>query len=175
MRLTGRASLHATVAQVYAKLDEPDVIAAAIPGCEHMERVAVDAYKVTIAAGVGSLKGRYTGDLAVEGRRAPEAFVVRTFGAGTLGTIASRIDVTLTTGRDGRTEVSYDGEVTADGAIAAVGNHLLRHAVKKALGEFFAALDVALGAEPAPSLSDRGLSLLGSAGGLLVRLGRSGG
>jgi carbon monoxide dehydrogenase subunit G len=152
MRVSGSATLHAPVDKVYAALNDPAVLVRTIPGCERLERSGEDAYKLTVTAGVASVRGTYAGDVRIADRQPPTAFVLRASGAGAPGTVSADVQVRLAPGDDGTTVLSYDADAVVGGMIGGVGQRMLAGVAKRTAGEFFAAVDQVLtGAAPTPA------------------------
>jgi uncharacterized protein len=144
MRIAGNATLHAPVEAVYAALMDPRVLVRTIPGCERLEQVGEDAYRMTVTAGVASIRGTYAGDVRLTDQRPPHAFVLRASGSGGPGTVSADVAVELSGGEDGTTELSYDADAVVGGMIGGVGQRLLAGVAKRTAGEFFAAVDQVL-------------------------------
>jgi uncharacterized protein len=152
MKVSGSATLHAPVERVYAALNDPAVLVRTIPGCERLERAGEDAYKLTVTAGVASVRGTYAGDVRIADQRPPQAFTLRASGAGAPGTVAADVQVRLAPGDDGTTVLSYDADAVVGGMIGGVGQRMLAGVAKRTAGEFFAAVDEVLtGAAAAPA------------------------
>jgi uncharacterized protein len=152
MRIAGSATLHAPVDAVYAALNDPAVLVRTIPGCERLEQVGQDAYKMTVTAGVASIRGTYAGDVRLTDQRAPHAFVLKASGSGPPGTVSADVQVRLADGDDGTTLLSYDADAVVGGMLGGVGQRMLSGVAKRTAGEFFAAVDgVLTGAAPAPA------------------------
>jgi hypothetical protein len=150
MRVSGSATLHAPVDQVYAALNDPAVLVRTIPGCERLERAGEDAYKLTVTAGVASVRGTYAGDVRIADQQPPQAFMLKASGAGAPGTVAADVQVRLEPGDDGTTVLSYDADAVVGGMIGGVGQRMLAGVAKRTAGDFFAAVDrVLTGAAPA--------------------------
>ena len=150
MKVSGSATLHAPVDKVYAALNDPAVLVRTIPGCERLERAGEDAYKLTVTAGVASVRGTYAGDVRIADQRPPNAFVLKASGAGASGTVAADVQVRLEPGEDGTTVLSYDADAVVGGMIGGVGQRMLAGVAKRTAGDFFAAVDQVLtGAAPA--------------------------
>src|SRR5215216_2437896 len=128
MKVSGNATLNAPVDRVWAALNDPAVLVRTIPGCERLERVERDAYRMTVTAGVASIKGSYAGDVRLTDQRQPHAFVLKASGAG----------------GDGTTVLSYDADAIVGGMIGGVGQRILTGVAKKTANEFFQAVDDAL-------------------------------
>jgi hypothetical protein len=146
MKVSGSATLHAPVDKVYAALNDPAVLVRTIPGCERLERAGEDAYKLTVTAGVASVRGTYAGDVRIADQQPPNAFVLKASGAGAPGTVAADVQVRLEPGDDGTTVLSYDADAVVGGTIGGVGQRMLAAVAKRTAGDFFAAVDQVLNA-----------------------------
>ena len=140
MKVTGGATLHAPVASVWAALNDPAVLVQAIPGCERLTATAEDTYALTVTAGVGTITGTYTGQIALADQQPPTALTLRASGAGTPGTVDTTVLVQLADNSN-ETLLRYDAEATIGGVIAGVGQRMLAAAAKRQATQFFAALD----------------------------------
>ncbi len=140
MKVTGGATLHAPVASVWAALNDPAVLVQAIPGCERLTATGQDAYELTVTAGVGTITGTYTGQIALADQQPPTALTLRASGAGTPGTVDTTVLVQLADNSN-ETLLRYDAEATIGGMIAGVGQRMLAAAAKRQATQFFSALD----------------------------------
>jgi uncharacterized protein len=151
MKVSGSATLHAPVERVYEALNDPAVLVRTIPGCERLERAGEDAYKMTLVAGVASVRGTYAGDVRIADQQPPNAFVLKASGAGAPGTVSADVQVRLAPGDDGTTVLSYDADAVVGGMIGGVGQRMLAGVATRTADQFFAAVDaVLIGAAPAP-------------------------
>ncbi|EXG79431.1 SRPBCC family protein [Cryptosporangium arvum] len=146
MKVNGKATLNAPVERVYAALNDPAVLVRTIPGCQQLEQVGDDAYRMTVTAGVASIKGSYVGDVRLTDQQEPSSFVLRAKGAGAPGTVSADVLVTLEHGAEGTTLLSYAADAVVGGAVGGVGQRVLSGVAKKTAGEFFAAVDSLLNA-----------------------------
>jgi len=144
MKVSGTSHLTADREAVWRALNDPAVLVRTIPGVQRLEALGDDAYKMTIAAGVGSIKGVYDGQVRLTDQEEPGSFRMHAQGAGAPGTIGANVLVTLADGPDGGTELSYDADATVGGMIGGVGQRMLTGVSKKMAAEFFAAVDTML-------------------------------
>ena len=152
MKIRGEATLSAPVERVFAALHDPAVLSRAIPGVERLEEVGPDRYRMTVTAGVASIKGTYEGDVALTDPRPPGSFVLTASGAGAPGTVRAEVKVTLADAGEGRTRVEYDADAVVGGMVGGVGQRVLTGVAKKTAGEFFRNVDdVLTGRVPAVS------------------------
>ena len=136
-----------------------------IPGCERLEATGPDSYRMVVTAGVGSIKGTYSGEVALTDRQEPHSFLMLASGAGAPGTVSTEVRVNLAESTDGSTSLNYDADAVIGGAVAGVGQRMLAGVAKKMAGEFFAAVDgVLTGVAPAlPSSAAPSSAALGAA------------
>src|SRR5882672_2614211 len=99
MRIEGTATLHAPAARVWAALTDPAVLARTIPGCQRLETIDDDAtstrYRLTVTAGVASIKGSYLGEVELADPVPPTGFTLRASGSGAPGTVRADVAVRL--------------------------------------------------------------------------------
>jgi uncharacterized protein len=63
MNVSGSAVLSAPRERVWEALNDPAILVRTIPGCSRLEEVDQDAYRMTVSAGVASIKGTYQGEV----------------------------------------------------------------------------------------------------------------
>ena len=165
MNITGTSVLAADRATVWRALNDPAVLVATIPGCQRLEALGDDAYKMTVAAGVGSIKGVYDGEVRLSDQQEPGSFRMRAQGAGAPGTIGADVRVTLADAPEGGTHLTYAADAVVGGMIGGVGQRMLTGVSKKMAAEFFTNVDTVLagGATPPPQAVADALAVAGSA------------
>jgi carbon monoxide dehydrogenase subunit G len=148
VRVAGSAMIGSDREQVWAALRDPAVLVRTIPGCERLEAVSADSYRMTVSAGVASIKGVYQGEVALSDPDEPERFVLKARGQGAPGMVDATVAVRLSP-VDGGTRVDYDAEAVVGGMIGGVGQRMLVSVAKKTAAEFFAAVESHLASAPA--------------------------
>jgi carbon monoxide dehydrogenase subunit G len=144
MKVSGTSTLNADRATVFAALNDPAVLVATIPGCQRLEALGSDSYKMTVAAGVGSIKGVYDGEVVLSDHQEPTSFTMKAQGAGAPGTIGAEVMVILEDGPGGGTILSYDADAVVGGMIGGVGQRMLTGVSKRMADEFFRNVDSVL-------------------------------
>jgi hypothetical protein len=157
MKVTGEATLHAPIDKVWVALNDPAVLVRTIPGCERLESTGPDSYRMTVTAGVASIKGTYDGEVSLSDQQVPNSFLMKASGAGGPGTISTDVRVALADLGDGSTRLTYDADAVVGGVVAGVGQRMLTGVAKKMAGEFFSAVDDVLTGK-APAALDPGAS-----------------
>lgn len=156
MKVSGSATVAAPRERVYAALRDPAVLARTIPGCQGLEAVGPDAYRLTISAGVAAIRGTYSGSVALSDPEPPSSFVLRAQGQGAPGTVDATVRVLLSEDGGTGTRVEYDADATVGGMVGGVGQRLLAGAARKTATEFFEAVarDLTAPAEPSSEPED---------------------
>jgi carbon monoxide dehydrogenase subunit G len=150
MKVSGSATLHADRAAVWQALNDPAILVRTIPGCARLETIGPDAYKMTLRAGVASIKGLYEGRVRLSDQDEPGSFVLTADGTGAPGTVSANVRVTLDEVDGSTTELSYDADAIVGGMIGGVGQRMLSGVAKKTAAEFFGKVDdVLTGKAPA--------------------------
>ncbi|MBY9076267.1 carbon monoxide dehydrogenase subunit G [Nocardioides sp. WL0053] len=153
MKVSGSTTLQAPRHEVWRALNDPGVLVQTIPGCQRLEALGQYSYKMTVSAGVGSIKGVYDGEVHLTEHQEPGSFLMRAQGAGAPGTIGAAVQVTLVESAEGGTELTYDADATVGGMIGGVGQRMLTGVSKKLAAEFFDNVDALLAAGVAAGLA----------------------
>lgn len=155
VKVTGSAMLQAPREDVWKALNDPAVLVRTIPGCLQLEEVGPDSYRMTITAGVASIKGTYQGDVSLTDQQQPGSFRLRASGAGAPGTVSADVMVSLAES-NGVTRLDYDADAVVGGMIGGVGQRMLSGVARKTAGEFFKAVEDVLTGKAAAVAPDAG-------------------
>lgn len=140
MRLIGRRRLPVDRERAWSALNDPEILRAAIPGCEFIEKSG-DEYFVVMSSALGPVKARFRGRLKLENVVAPESYTMRFEGEGAAaGYAKGAADVTLT-GEGTETLLDFRADAQVGGRLAQVGSRLIDPAAHKLVDEFFAAFE----------------------------------
>ena len=69
-------------ATVWAALNDPETLKACLPGCESLERVDETTWKAVMAAKVGPVSARFSGNMHIEDSTPPTGYTLRFEGQG---------------------------------------------------------------------------------------------
>jgi uncharacterized protein len=141
VKVSGSAVLNASRDRVWEALIDPAVLVCTIPGCQRLETITDDTYRMTLTAGVASIKGVYEGEVSLTEQQPPDTFVLKAAGSGAPGTVSAHVAVRLDDTTDSTTTLTYDADAVVGGMIGGVGQRMLTGVAKKTAGEFFAAVD----------------------------------
>lgn len=137
MKVTGNAVVRAEPDRVYDALNDPAVLVRTIPGCESLEALGDDRFRVSVTAGVASIRGTYDGEVTLSEQTPPGSFTLRAQGSGAPGTVDANVRVTLESDGDGGTRVAYDADAVVGGMVGGVGQRMLTSVSRRMAGEFF--------------------------------------
>src|SRR5579862_2734689 len=122
-KVEGTETLSLPRAEVWRRLNDPDILAESIPGCSGFEPIGQDKFQTTIAVAVGPVRGVYAGTVSYLDVEPPQRCTITVDGRGDKGTIQGEGAITL--GESGAaTEVSYTGTFKLTGPVAGVGQRL---------------------------------------------------
>jgi carbon monoxide dehydrogenase subunit G len=107
-----------------------------MPGCESLEKIGEDEYRMKMKMALASLSGSFDGKVRITNQSPPNSFTLVVEGSGKVGFMKGAGDLKFTP-KDGGTEVSYEGDVQVGGTIAAVGQRLIDGTAKMMIKRFF--------------------------------------
>jgi carbon monoxide dehydrogenase subunit G len=151
VNLDGSAVLHASPEQVWSVITDPAVLARTIPGCESLEQVGDDAYKMNVSVGVGAIKGTYAGEVRLTDQQRPSSYVMHASGAGAPGNARATVTINLSAADSGATTLTYSADAVIGGPVAGVGQRMISGVAKRMAGQFFKAIDDELTGVAAPA------------------------
>ena len=84
-KVEGSYTINSPRERLYRLMIDPDVIGRCVPGCQSLEAQEDGSYKITMKAGVGSIKGLFTGLIRLDEIREPEHYKMIVEGKGAPG------------------------------------------------------------------------------------------
>ena len=136
MKIAGANHLPFPPERAYALMQDPAVLARAIPGCESLERTGDNEYKMKMKMMLASFSGAFEGKVRLVDPVPTTSFRMVVEGSGKIGFMKGDGALTLTA-KDGGTEVSYEGEAQVGGTMAAVGQRLIDTTARMLIKKFF--------------------------------------
>lgn len=139
MELADEIIINASKEQVYAALNDPEVLQRCIPGCEELIKHSDTELEAKVVLKVGPVKAKFSGDVQLDTTAAPDAFSLTGQGnGGAAGHAKGGADVTLTADGPNTTILRYDAKASIGGKLAQLGSRLIQSTAKKLAGKFFA-------------------------------------
>jgi len=137
MELIGEQKINASREVVFAALNDAEVLAEAIPGCEEIEKISDTELTATVVLKVGPVKARFKGAVELSNLNPPESYTISGEGKGGIaGNAAGGADVVLVEDGDG-TLLKYNVSVKIMGKFAQLGSRLIDSTAKKLSAKFF--------------------------------------
>jgi carbon monoxide dehydrogenase subunit G len=145
--------------QVWAALNNPDVLRACIPGCRELTKTAEDRFAATVASKIGPVSAVFTGEVQLSDIVPGVSYTIAGSGrGGVAGFAKGRSAIVLADVPDG-TSLSYTATADIGGKLASVGSRLLQGVARKTADDFFTAFveqlapAPATGSPPKPAMS----------------------
>ena len=155
MEMSGSRTVPADIETTWRALNDPEVLKACIAGCESVERVSDNEYRLTMTARVGPVSARFTGRIVLADIVAPTSYTLSFEGqGGAAGFAKGEARVTLTDNNPG-TRIDYQAKAQVGGKLAQIGSRLVDGAAAKVADDFFARFADRLGG-PSPATVDAG-------------------
>ena len=139
MEIKGIQEIPAPRKAVWDALNDPAILKQCLPGCESVERVSPEEFKVVVAAAIGPLRARFNGTLRMTEARPPASCVMVFEGQGGavgFGKGSSSVELRET---PGGTELSYVAQAQVGGKLAQIGSRLIDSVARKMSDDFFKA------------------------------------
>jgi carbon monoxide dehydrogenase subunit G len=136
VKIAGSHTLPFPIERAYQLMQDPEVLARAIPGCESLEKIAENEYRMKMKMVLASLSGAFEGKVKIADQTPPSSFRLLVEGAGKIGFVKGEGLMKLTANATG-TDVGYEGDVQVGGTMAAVGQRLIDGTAKMMIKRFF--------------------------------------
>ncbi len=156
MKVAGSYIFDAPPRAVWDGLQNPEILAATMPGCDKLELVGENAYEGILNIRVGPVQDKFQGNIQLEDVDPPNGYTMVVDGKGAPGFVnaTAKISMAAQDGSDGeKTKLDYDGDAKIGGRIAGVGQRLLDSSAKAIIKQSLEGLNENLKARSAaPSL-----------------------
>lgn len=160
MKISGSYTLPVAPERAYEILQDPAILAQAMPGCESLEEIGPDEYRMKMKVLLAALSGQFEGKVRIADQTPPSRFRLIVEGSGRIGflkgdgllrlspaapgTIASAAmtgtsaaPASAAEATTAATIVSYEGDAQVGGTMAAVGQRLIDGTAKMMIKRFF--------------------------------------
>jgi carbon monoxide dehydrogenase subunit G len=161
MKITGGHEFTASREDVWRALQDPDALAATLPGARRLERTGPDEYAISVEVGVGAVKGTFDGTFALTDKQEPESCTVRASANGRPGSVSVVARMAMTDDA----ALTYEADATVTGPLAGVGQRLMAAAARRTTEQFLTALDEHVTAPAAAEAPSREIAAPSARGG----------
>lgn len=157
MNLNGTFTFNGPRDTVWALLQDPVVLAKALPGTERLTLAGEDRFEGTMKASVGPVTAaKFDVVVSLKDKEPPRHFAMQIDGKGAVGYLRGTASVDLEEQPDGKTGMQYASDVQVGGRIAAVGQRLLESVAKMMMKQALDALERELTARLRPEAGEGG-------------------
>jgi uncharacterized protein len=159
MKISGSYTLPMAPERAYQILLDPAILAQAMPGCESLEKIGPDEYRMKMKVLLAALSGQFEGKVRIADQSPPSSFRLIVEGSGRIGflkgdgllklsaaetapvaptvTPSDASDASAVRSPVATTVVSYEGDAQVGGTMAAVGQRLIDGTSKMMIKKFF--------------------------------------
>lgn len=137
MKMNEQRSIPAPRDQVWQALNDPEILKAAMPGCDVFEATGENEYLAQLTAKVGPVKARFKFKITLEDVDSPNGYTLNGEGQGGAAGFAkgsARVDLKET---EEGTQLDYMVAATVGGKLAQLGARLIDGTAKKMADAFF--------------------------------------
>ena len=137
MELSDEVRIAASRDQVYAGLNDPEILQQCIPGCEEIVKNSDTELEAKVVLKIGPVKAKFSGVVTLDPAGAPARFSLTGEGSGGIAGFAKGgADVELE--EDGNeTILKYTAKADVGGKIAQLGSRLVSSTSQKLARSFF--------------------------------------
>ncbi|HEV2612209.1 MAG TPA: carbon monoxide dehydrogenase subunit G [Noviherbaspirillum sp.] len=141
--------------RVWAALNDPQLLKACITGCEAIERIADNEYKVAMSVKIGPVNAKFAGTIVLVDLKPPQSYTLHFEGQGGMAGHAKGVAQVVLSPDGEATKLAYTASAQIGGKLAQIGSRLVDGAANKMAADFFAALARELKEHPhAPAVPD---------------------
>jgi uncharacterized protein len=153
LKITGSYTIDAPRDQVWFALNDMEILARIVPGCERLVQTGENEYEGAVKIGIQSIKGSYSGKIRLEDIQPPHHYKLVASGRSSNGVVDGSGTVDLAE-QDGKTVLTYGGDAQIGGTLASVGQRLIEGASKQMINQSLKALVEQINIRNAPPEPD---------------------
>ena len=144
MQLEGDYTFDGPRQAVWDLLQDPDVLQAALPGAQSLEKTGDDTYRGKIQVKVGPVNGVFDTKIALADKTPPERYTMQVDSQGPTGFARGSALVSLAEEGPQTTVMHYDANLQVGGRLASVGQRMLDTVSKSLTRQSLEAMNAAL-------------------------------
>jgi hypothetical protein len=138
MQMNDSQRIPASKANVWAALNDPDILRRCIPGCQSLEMASPTEMIATVVLKVGPVKATFSGKVTLSDLDPPNSYRISGEGSGGVAGFAKGgAVVRLESESADVTVLHYEVDAQIGGKLAQLGARLINSTATKLAGEFF--------------------------------------
>jgi hypothetical protein len=139
--MTGQELIPLPQAATWAALNDTALLRECIPGCESIEHVADDEYKIVMIAKVGPVSAKFLGKMTLSEMKPPQEYTIIFEGQGGVAGFAKGQAHVRLDPEGESTQLIYTVKAMIGGKLAQVGARLIDGVAKNIAAQFFKAFN----------------------------------
>jgi hypothetical protein len=137
MEMTGEYSINAPREKVWAALNDPEILAICIPGCQELNRDTDTQLSATVKSKVGPVSATFKGKVTLSEIDPPNGYKISGEGTGGVAGFAKGGAEVKLMDAGSSTTLTYIATGQVGGKLAQIGSRLIDSTAKKMANEFF--------------------------------------
>lgn len=137
MEMSGSCTINAAPGQVWAALNDPEALAASIPGCQSLQKLSDTRFSAVVKTKIGPVNATFKGEVELTDIVEPVGYFLSGEGKGGAAGFAKGSARVGLSEAAGATELSYEATAKVGGKLAQLGSRLVGGVAKKLAAEFF--------------------------------------
>ena len=139
MEQSGEYRIGASLEEVWQALNDPEVLAKCIDGCQSMEKLADDEFLASVKARIGPISAVFQANLKLTDLNPPQSYSLNADVKGGPAGFGKGV-ATVALAPDGdATLLSYGVKASVGGKLAQIGSRLIDGVARKMADDFFSA------------------------------------
>jgi hypothetical protein len=141
VNVEGTYSFAAKRDEVWAAVQDPEVLSKILPGVQELKQTGENEYWVRMKIRIGPVQGVFSGTVKLSNHEPPTSFHLSVEGKGAPGFVKGNGDLSFE--EDGQSTIlNYTGEAQVGGRIASVGQRLMESSTQALISQSLEALDL---------------------------------
>jgi carbon monoxide dehydrogenase subunit G len=151
VELVGEYEFPVPPAELWDALQDPDLLARVLPGCQRLEKVGDNEFKGNLKITVGPVQGAFQGTIVYANMSPPESLNLVINTRGPSGIVNGEGSLVLTA-TDTGTMLRYQGEAQVGGRIASVSQRLMESSARAITKQSLQSLERQVAAQVEPEV-----------------------
>jgi carbon monoxide dehydrogenase subunit G len=154
MDMSGEYRIPAPRQTVWEALNDPEILKAALPGCEELTADGDNGFAAKVRAKVGPVSARFAGKVQLLDLDPPNGYRIEGEGTGGAAGFAKGGATVKLVEDGGETVLTYEANASVGGKLAQIGSRLIDGTAKKMADDFFAKFTEIVGEKAGASDAD---------------------
>lgn len=137
MEMISKQKIAASREQVWAALNDTEILRKSMPGCESFDAISENTFEAKITAKVGPVKAKFKFNVELTDIRPPHGYLISGEGQGGVAGFAKGSAMVELSEDGSETILSYTVKANVGGKLAQLGARLIDGTAKKMADEFF--------------------------------------